>query len=158
MADTLRTHVDPRACELGKSGCRTTRARAADSALQRPPTPNRESLRSGTSNSDDSSDDDDSDAAALARDDPDTPLANHSRSRRTHQYRPMYEECATSNALPYHGMSTLKVLQYNVQGSYETTVALFEDAKISSYDVIAIQEPWINTRSEALTTYLGRSA
>lgn len=52
-------------------------------------------------------------------------------------------------------MSTLKVLQYNVQKSKDGVMAPLLDSGKASYDIIAIQEPWLNPCVD--TTYCPRS-
>ena len=45
----------------------------------------------------------------------------------------------------------LKILQYNVQKSYPVMAALLRDPKVLQYDVLAIQEPWLNTYDQRRT-------
>ena len=47
--------------------------------------------------------------------------------------------------------NSLKILQYNVQKSYSVMAALLRDPAVLQYDVIAIQEPWLNPRDRAAT-------
>lgn len=46
---------------------------------------------------------------------------------------------------PAEGGDQLKILQYNVDKSYEIMTLLFAAEEINSYDIIAIQEPYLNT-------------
>ena len=52
-------------------------------------------------------------------------------------------------------MSTLKVLQYNVQKSKDRVMVPLLDGPGTPYDVIAIQEPWLSPYVE--TTYCPQS-
>src|ERR1700741_5392047 len=51
-----------------------------------------------------------------------------------------------SKALP-----SLKIAQYNVQKTYTVMAALLRDPKVLQYDVLAIQEPWLNARDRRRT-------
>jgi hypothetical protein len=53
-------------------------------------------------------------------------------------------------------MSLLKVLQYNVQKSKDGVMVPLLDSRKASYDVIAIQEPWLNPNVN--TTYCPRGS
>jgi hypothetical protein len=53
----------------------------------------------------------------------------------------------------------LRVLSYNMHNCFPAVVAPFEDHEaINDYDVIAIQEPYLNTYHELLTTYKAGNA
>jgi hypothetical protein len=47
--------------------------------------------------------------------------------------------------------STLSILQYNVQKSYDVMNLLLRNKKSSEFDIIAIQEPWLNDHDQKLT-------
>ena len=45
----------------------------------------------------------------------------------------------------------VKIVQYNVQKSYGTMSALLQDPGITQYDILAIQEPWLNSQAHGTT-------
>jgi endonuclease/exonuclease/phosphatase family metal-dependent hydrolase len=61
-------------------------------------------------------------------------------------------------AEPPHS-AQLQVLSYNIHSCFPVIVALFEDYKaIIDYNIIAIQEPWLNRKSIITTTYRAGNA
>lgn len=42
----------------------------------------------------------------------------------------------------------LRVIQYNVGRSYDVTAQLLRHLEVGTFDVIALQEPWINPRTK----------
>ena len=46
---------------------------------------------------------------------------------------------------------SLRILQYNVQQKADTMAALLRDPRVLGYDIIAIQEPWLNWHDKRLT-------
>src|ERR1700684_4177489 len=49
------------------------------------------------------------------------------------------------------GTRSFKILQYNVQKSYTVMAALLRDPQVLQFDVIAIQEPWLNSFDRSRT-------
>ena len=47
--------------------------------------------------------------------------------------------------------STFSILQYNFQKSYDVMNILLKNQKTWNYDILAIQEPWLNSHDEKLT-------
>jgi hypothetical protein len=50
-------------------------------------------------------------------------------------------------------LKTLSILQYNVQKSYSVIAELLRDLEVHKYDIIAVQEPYINNLTTPLSTH-----